>query len=352
MAKQRPPVAVAAAVKKAEELHKTLYGTPDESAETGTTEGPEAQTQAPAPEGETIQPVEPDGTAPAQDTSSPPSPEGQAPKPVEPPQADAQKEDWEAKYRALQGKYNSEVPRMAADIRALRQEIEEMRKTPPAPAPAAAPDGEKKEVVSPKDMEEYGEDLIDLIRRVARGEVASVEKTLKPEIEAVKGQVVQSVQRQATQSVYSVLDRDVQDWREINKSSDFVEWLSESDPYVGDTRKNLLMAAFQEGDASRVAAFFKGFLAHKQVVSPPVMPQVPTTPAPAPSVTLEQLAGPSSGGAGAPTAPAQRQAQVWTRADVQKFYNDVALGEYRKDPDRKAQIETQIAAALREGRIQ
>jgi hypothetical protein len=357
MAKQRTPEAVLAAAKRAEELHKSLYGAPDPDAQQES-EAPEAQTQANAPEGGTIQPVEPTGTPPGPDTSAPPptaAPDGgAAAQPVQPPQAEPPKEDWEAKYRVLQGKYNSEVPRLAADLRAMRQQLDELqqaRTAAPQTPPAASPDNQKKEVVTNEEVEEYGEDLINLIRRVARAEAAQIETMLKPKIEQVEGRVVETVQRQASQNVFSVLDRDVQDWREINKSPDFVEWLSQSDPYVGDTRKNLLMSAFQEGDADRVAAFFKGYLAHRQLVSPPP-PAPAATPAPAPAVTLEQLAGPASGPTGAPTPPPPRGAQIVTRAEVQKFYNDVAAGVYRKDPERKAQIEAQIAAALREGRIQ
>lgn len=353
------PTAVSKAARRAEEMHKEIYGSRED--DTQEAAGAEAQDAQGESTGDTIQPVEPAAQPDAaKDTSAPPpeaplngaTPPANAQEAPEPaPQPAPPAEDWEQKYKALQGKYNAEVPRMAADIRALREELQALKSAPP---PKPAEPEPKKPVVTDQDIVDYGEDLIDLIRRVSRGEVGPVVEQLKPEIEQVKGQVTQAARQQATTSVYSVLDRDVQDWRTINKSSEFLEWLNQSDPYVGDIRKNLLSDAFQKGDANRVAAFFKGFLAERQVVSPPPQQQpAASAPAsvPAPQVSLEQLAGP----AGAPSAAAQgvtpTPAPSWTRAQVAKFYSDVAAGVFNKDPARKAQIENSIAAAMREGRI-
>lgn len=349
------PKAVTKAAKKADELHEQVYGKAESDTDEPT-EGEEAQEASNKPQSDPPQP-ESDSEAQeaAEDTSEPPSPaEPEPAKAEEPP---APKDDWEQKYRILQGKYNAEVPRMAQEIRNMRAELESLKQAKEKPAEAQP----QKTVVTDQDVVDYGEDLIDLIRRVARGEVSSVEESLKPHLEEVKGQVQQTVERQAKNAVYATLNRDVQDWQQINRSPEFLEWLDQADPYAGDIRKNLLSDAFSKGDADRVAAFFKGYLAEKQVVSPEPRQQQPAAPAaqaPAPEqppaqsgVSLEQLAGPAAGANGAAAPQQPQQPTVWTRDQVARFYRDVAAGVFENSPQRKAQIENSIAAAMKEGRI-
>lgn len=347
------PSAVRKAAKKADELHKEIYGDP----EADTNEGKEAEAPgSDGGEGGDIQPVETQAQPePTGDTSEPPAPEGEgtvtevAPPPTPEP---TPAEDWEQKYKALQGKYNAEVPRMAAEMRDLKNQMQQLMA---APQPKEEPKQEapKKDVVSEQDLVDYGEDLVDFIRRVAKAEAASATEGLTPKIQEIQGQVRQSSQRQATNSVYSKLDHDVQDWREINKSPEFLDWLATRDPYAGDFRKNLLAQAFENGDADRVVAFFKGYKAERQAVTPaPTSAPAPAAePARQPQVSLEQLAGPAGGPTNGSVNTQPEQAPNWTRGQIASFYHDVNAGVYAKDPDRKAQIEASIAAALREGRI-
>ncbi len=358
------PAAVSKAAATAEEIHKQVYGDSPED----TVEEAGAAQAAPAEdstgEGGDIQPVEPqaqtDSTGDTQDVAPPTQTETGAevtevtPSNPEPASDPAPADDWEQKYKALQGKYNAEVPRMAADIRSLREEME-ANKVAPAPAPETTP--EKKPVVTDADLVDYGEDLVDLIRRVARDESSVFAEQLTPKIEQIQGQVQTSAKAQATNSVYGKLDSEVQDWRNINKSPEFITWLNESDPYVGDVRSNLLSDAFKKGDANRVAAFFKGYLAESRVVTPtpPPSAQAPapaTESAPQGQMTLEQLAGPAGGPSMSEQSTQPKQAPSWTRAQIATFYADVQKGHYEKNPAKKAQIENSIALAMQENRIE
>lgn len=350
------PSAVKKAAKKADELHKEIYGDP----EADTNEGREAEAPgSEGGEGGDIQPVDTQAQPePTGDTSEPPAMEGggtvtEVAAPPTPEPAPAPTEDWEQKYKALQGKYNAEVPRMAGELREMRQQMQQLMTAQAAPREEPKEKAPKKDVVSEQDLVDYGEDLVDFIRRVAKAEASNATATLTPKLETIEGQVQQSSQRQATNSVYSKLDHDVQDWREVNKSPEFLDWLATLDPYAGDYRKNLLAKAFENGDADRVVAFFKGYKAERQAVTPTPQP----TPAPAagpaqqPQVSLEQLAGPAGGPTNGVVNTQPEQAPNWTRGQIASFYNDVNAGVFAKDPDRKAQIEASIAAALKEGRI-
>jgi hypothetical protein len=343
------PQAVAKAAKIAEEIHAEVYGKPQDEETPKQEVDAEAPDEQEASDGDDNQPVDPQDEPAAEDTSASAASE----EPLE-FKSTRDEEDWKVKYETLQGKYNAEVPRLAQDNRTLRSQLQDLAEKVES-LESAKPEVEqpkKINVVSEQDVLDYGEDLIDLIQRVAKSEVTSVEATLKPELETIKGQVQQTTKKQATDSVYAVLNREVQDWRDINRSEDFLEWLQQSDPYAGGVRGDILNDAFKKGDAERVAAFFKGFVAEKQTVTP-APNQESAREGRKPQVNLEQLAGPSNGtGSAAQPATTQRQPEIWNRADISRFYNDVASGKYAKNPERKAQIESLIASAMEEGRIQ
>jgi len=357
------PKAVSAAAKKADALHKEIYG----EAESDTTVlEAEAPVEVDGGEGGDIQPVEPQAQSDSSGDTSQPSSEGGAevvditpPSDTPPKEPEAAPQpassEWEEKYKILQGKYNAEVPRMAGEIREMRKQMEQLLATPKPAVETPVEEKSEKNIVSDQDIVDYGEDLVDLIRRVAKAEAAGMTSSLTPKIEQIEGQFKETVQKQATKTIYSQLDADVQDWREINKSPDFLEWLATRDPYVGDYRKNLLSTAFEQGDSDRVAAFFKGFKAERQAVTPTqdTPPQTQTVPDAGrqPQVSLEQLAGPSGGPSSGVVNTQPAQTPNWTRAQVGQFYADVNAGLYAKDPDRKAQIEASIASAVKEGRI-
>jgi len=349
------PRSVRKAELRAEAIHKNIYGDP-ESDTTDQTEPAEALGETQTDGGVDTQPVEaqesPDavvdtaGAAP-----SPDKPEAEpAPEPAPAPAA-TPAEDWQAKYNSLQGKYNAEVPRMAADLRSMRDEMAAIRATTVAPAPNPEP-AEKKTVVSDQDTADYGEDLIDLIRRVSRGEASELTGQLTPQIETIRGQVAQSKVQQVTSGIYAKLDAAVGDWRDINRSADFLSWLEQSDPYAGDIRKNLIGDAFQKGDGERVAAFFKGYLAEQKAVAPVQAPATTAQAKPAPQVSLDRLAGPTGGVSASETVGSiQPQTPQWNGTMVRDFYADVSKGVYKNDPKRMAQIEKSIATAVAQGTL-
>lgn len=111
----------------------------------------------------------------------------------------------------------------------------------------------------------------------------------------------------------------------------------------------MLKAAYAQGDARRVLAFFNGFLAEEAATSPAeAEPEVET--ARVSKVPLQNLAAPGRAkSAASNSAPAEKP--IFTRAQIATFYADVAAGRYRgKDAD-KVKLETQIFEAQREGRI-
>jgi len=76
---------------------------------------------------------------------------------------------WENKYKVLAGKYSAEVPQLAAERRELRHKVQQLEKELERAKNAPTPE----RLVKDEEIAEYGENLVDLIRRAAREEVAS-----------------------------------------------------------------------------------------------------------------------------------------------------------------------------------
>ena len=260
------------------------------------------------------------------------------------------------KYRTLQGMYNAEVPRMHSQNRELQNRVQQMEQllaslsaqqnTTEAPAQA-------EKLLSDKDVEDYG-DSIDVMRKVSREElgaamnrIAQLEDLLKKMQADVVPQVQTLAQRQAVsseQQFWSELGAAVPNWREVNDNQEFQNWLLEVDPMTGSTRQAYLEDAQRNLDPRRVAVFFKTWL-ERNGQATVAQPEVPS-----PKAELEKQVTPGrSRGTGNPQTG---KGAVYSPQDIQKFFNDVRSGKYKGREQERNQIERDIFAAQREGRIQ
>lgn len=119
--------------------------------------------------------------------------------------------------------------------------------------------------------------------------------------------------------------------------------------FSGAIRHELLTAAYEQNNAPRVLAFFKGFLSEEAALAPNSQgePDRGVTPE---KIPLESLAAPGRAKtAAAPGAPAEKP--TFTRAEIATFYADCARGKFRGRDAERNRIEAQIFEAEREGRI-
>lgn len=170
--------------------------------------------------------------------------------------------------------------------------------------------------ITNQDVEAYGPELVDMSFRAAR-------EALQPELDEVRrkqADLAQREQRLQNQSIFNQLDQALPNWRQINNSPAFLEWLAAQHVYAGQSKHSLLLAAFESGDAARVLVFFRDFLAQ------------------------------SSGTAGHAQASGRAQTrqavgQV-TAKDIEKFYSDCRRGRYNgREAERDAE-ERRLHAAL------
>lgn len=233
------------------------------------------------------------------------------------------KDDYEAKYKVLSGKYSTEVPRMAAEIRQLKEQTQKLE----AELNAARNQPSVPPTVKPEEVERYGEEFVDFTRRVAQ--------SVSPEVGEIKKTVDQlraEQERLARDRFFSDLATKAPQWETLNTDSGFLAWLAELDPYTGRPRQELFDDAYSRWDAWRVANFFNSYGGTK-----------PAAASPKPS--LEEQVVPSASRAESPP-PAKK---VYTVSQVQKFYSDVRNGRY--SPDEAGRIERDIFAAQAEGRL-
>jgi hypothetical protein len=170
---------------------------------------------------------------------------------------------------------------------------------------------------------------------------------LTPQIQKATTDVAENRRQTAQERMYSHLDSNIEDWRNINISEPFLSWLANTESYTGATRMDLLRSAFSSGHGDRVVAIFKGYLAETAPPSPAVPPQ---TRRPG-RASLADLAAPGqtrTAGRG-PTEIAQPKPV--TRADIQTFYSDVARGVYKNRPEDQAKGEAVINAAVTRGAV-
>ena len=294
--------------------------------------------------------------------------------PQAPPQApvpeDPNSETWQQRYRVLDGKYRAEVPQLSSDLAAARAQIEELSKQVQAikdqPAPAPVQPAAPTSPVSKRDVEEYGEDMIDLFTRIAENVATTRSPKQTKEVSDLTAQVealskqIESLNASQTvsheQMMRSYLDANVPGWAEQDKDPKFSGWLSQFDPLSGYRRSDLLATAYQQGDTARVAHIFKLYQQENETLLNAAT-QVRgngSAQSRTPAMNIESMVTPTPAAGAEQPAPVQQaptpQAVVESR-DIKRYYTDKSLGRYKSNPELAQQIEQEILAATREGRV-
>lgn len=353
------PPSVLLARQRSDEAHKALYGQPDPN-NPDPAAAPDAPPNGAAPAGDP--PSQAVGTAPAGD-----------PPPEQLPETNADGSvNWENRFKTLKGRFDAETRRSRETIeqfeQRMREQAAELARASRQPLPGTQ---DMPPLITDKDKADFGEDLIDVIKRAALEAVMPQLKPLAQTVGQVQARVddtTKETERQFLHRMHSTMNAEVPGWDELNKDPNFIAWTKQNDVYSGLNRQELLQKAWYAGDSNRVAAFFRGYLAeeaatdpaaaearqralagHEGHAAPPGAPPATVQQQAAPRVTLEQLAAP--GRARAAASPPQGK-PVWTAAGISQFYIDVANGKFRGREAERVATEADLMAAQREGRIQ
>lgn len=208
-------------------------------------------------------------------------------------------------------------------LNSLTEEVEALK---------AAVSNPRESLIKPEEVNEFGEPLVDLIRRAARDEMAAKDAeiaALKREVESVKTSTVENKEV----SFYDKLNSQVPDWMAINDDPDFHAWLGEVDDLTGALRQEILSAAEGKRDADRVARFFKAFK------------KVQETKSAAATASLDSQVAPVASRVDEPP----KGKKIWTRAEIADFYARDRRGELTEE--QSAAIDKEVQLAIRERRV-
>jgi hypothetical protein len=296
--------------------------------------------------------------------NTPPTPE--IPEPQEPPQPAAatppaseprppQDEAvvWKNRFQTLQGKYNAEVPQLHAQVRTLTESVQALTKKLEE-QPAKSTDKSTK-LVTKEDVDAFGEDLVDMARRVAREEFGDREEAyqqkiaeLKQELQQARGEVGQVVEDNAQQArvrFFKDLDAAVPKWSEVQQTQECQEWLASRMPGSRATWDQALKAAANDLDVETVAEIFGSFYEKH----PALNPKKPAAkPAAAAQKELQRQVTPSRA-ASTPTQTAQKRT-LSAREYEQESMRQMRLMQSGKWQEAQA-LEAELNLALAEGRV-
>ena len=286
--------------------------------------------------------------------------------PAAPQAATPQNEaDWEHQFKSLKGRFE----RDQEEKRRLQQTLIDQQRllaqvgSPPSVAPQGEGSGLRFNVappppgrrVTPAEVQEYGQELMDVMGRRAAEVYEPILQQLAGELQTVKrqiGGVQNTVVFDARVKMYDDLARSVPQWDAINNSPQFASWLDQVDPVSHRTRREFLNGAHNSNSTGQVIDIFNAFLstygggagaasgAGNGAGNPASSPQ---------QFDLRQLAAPGRAKGGDTQAPPDKG--IVTRAEIKQFYTDKTQGKYAGREAEAAAIERQIFDAGNEGRI-
>ena len=304
--------------------------------------------------------------APGQQPSVDPKPEPQ-PQPGE---------NWEQKFHTLQGKYNSEVPRLHADnrelsstIATLRQEMDAIKaqvanqqqaeESPPASNP-------NERTLDPRKFEHLGDEVVEIVEtfnshveslKQAIGERDNIINNLQAQVHGVQ----ETQGQQATMSFEDKLTKDFPSWRNLINDRSFIEWLDNQGLIFSDENGKsytILDVHAQKGSVAKIVDVFERYSRETSPEAPKDPENPPHTPPEQPvnSGLEEHLAPQLNGGDGG--APEDSK-PVYSNEEINDFYAKLrrkqfpfeACGQIVSSEEDAGVLEMKITRADLEGRV-
>lgn len=231
-------------------------------------------------------------------------------------------------YRVLQGKYNAEVPQMAAEIRTLREQVKQYEE-------AAKRKFEAGELTSLTDDERglMGKPLQDAIVKTAREVFAGeFDGRIKPLTDRVD-----VLNRQSEAQFQATLDA-IPNFAVQNDDAKFIAWLNNIDPETGRIRNDLLQRAVSAKQGLVCAEIFAAFRDGREIGASAPAKQPSPDPGP-------------GGGDASHNLEAGGGAKTYTRAEISQFYDQKRRGKWAGKEAEARALEADMLAASASGRV-
>lgn len=250
-------------------------------------------------------------------------------------------EDWEQKYRSLQGHFNAEVPRLHQANKELEAKLKELMSEVQA---AKTKKPEEQSLVTDKDRDQFGDDLIDVQRRVARD---AIREAIEPLIQKIseRDEVISKLEAQLGKTSTDIaeltfdqrLSRDIPDFNVINNSEQWGKWLDAVDGYTGKPRRVYAEYVYSQGDTMELKRIVDVF---RNDTTPKAKDQKRSE--------LERQVQP---GRSATSTAQTKSERTYTSAEYDRLWREVATLYAQGQNEKANSLETELSLAAVQGRV-
>lgn len=252
---------------------------------------------------------------------------------------------FEQRYRTLQGKYDAEVPRLYDQVRDLEDRIDRLQASN-ARQKSVEPTKPKEKVsyVTDEDRAEFGEELIDVQRRVAREVSEEYQEQFAQQAQVIKAleeKIANTGNQVGAMSFTQRLAQLVPDFDDVDKDERWIAWLNEHDPMTRGPRRTQAENAFKAGDAEAVAHYVNLFKGNSDTQKPKSQRQV----------ELEKQVAPNRSGNGSRAQSVGKDSKIYSEREVESVWNKIQTLTVRGQVDEAAKLEAEITTAYIEGRV-
>ena len=266
-------------------------------------------------------------------------------KPADTPPTDVE-DDFKQKYNTLKGKYDAEVPRLHQQVKQLTEEISDFRKEMTVKKEEPTKPKEKVSLVTDADREEFGEDLLNVQRKVAQEVAQDYEEKLEQQNKIIKElqEQIAGTNKQVGDVGFSQrLANLIPDFAQIDNDERWIAWLNEHDPMLRAPRRVQAQQAFDKGDAEAIADYVKLWKAS--------LPETSDEPEkPVAKQELEKQVAPNRS-ANSAKAPVTPNGKIYSPRDMDNAWTKVRTLNTRGKYEDAAKLEAELTAAYMENRV-
>jgi len=255
-------------------------------------------------------------------------------------------ESFKQKYATLRGKYDAEVPRLHQQVKELTDQMNAIREEAQAAKKAEAEKPkEKVSYVTDADREEYGDDLIDFQRRVAKEVSQDYEERFEQQ-----SRVIQDLQSKISNTDNQVgevgftqkLNALVPGFDQLDSDERWVAWLNEIDPMTRGPRRDQAQAAFNSGDAEAVAHYVSLFRGSIEPVANGKSDR---------QTELEKQVTPSRSASTVASKSSNNSSKVYSEKELDRGWTKIRDLNSQGKYDDAEKLEAELTVAYMEGRV-
>lgn len=255
-------------------------------------------------------------------------------------------ESFKQKYATLRGKYDAEVPRLHQQVKELTDQMNAIRHEAEAAKKAEAEKPkEKVSYVTDADREEYGDDLIDFQRRVAKEASQEYEDRFEQQAKVIE-QLQQQISNTGSQvgevGFTQKLNALVPGFDQLDNDERWVAWLNEYDPMTRGPRRDQAQAAFNAGDAEAVAHYVGLF---RESVEPVANGKSDR------DTELEKQVTPSRSASTVTNKSSSKDSRVYSEKELNNAWTKIRTLNTQGKYDDAEKLEAELTAAYMEGRV-